>query len=163
MPAWITSEFRELVCVPIASSPSRITTSRPARASARATASPTTPAPTTAASSLSTREHPFEDEHADRRYCGDARHRARGAVEGYPEQRAEQRARSEADGTDQRRGGACRLRERRERHRRRAGKDQRAAEENQRERQDEREPVLRAAPRQRARRDAAFHPRASFR
>ncbi len=53
MPAWITSELRELVWVPIASSASRITTSRPASASARATASPTTPAPITTASILS--------------------------------------------------------------------------------------------------------------
>src|SRR5213078_4273687 len=52
----MTSELRELVCVPIASSASRITTSRPARASARATARPTTPAPTTTASSLSTQQ-----------------------------------------------------------------------------------------------------------
>src|SRR5919201_604049 len=53
MPAWMTSELRELVCVPIASSASRITTSRPARARARATPRPTTPAPMTTASSFS--------------------------------------------------------------------------------------------------------------
>src|SRR6266568_2388724 len=58
MPAWMTSELRELVCVPMASSPSRITTSRPARASARATARPTTPAPMTTASSFSTQQPP---------------------------------------------------------------------------------------------------------
>src|SRR5438067_9584569 len=56
MPAWMTSELRELVCVPIASSASRITTSRPARASARATARPTTPPPTTTASTFSTQK-----------------------------------------------------------------------------------------------------------
>ena len=47
MPAWITSELRELVWLPISPSRSSTTTSRPAIASARATASPTTPAPTT--------------------------------------------------------------------------------------------------------------------
>src|SRR2546421_411824 len=64
MPAWITSELRELVCVPIASSASRMITSRPAIASSRATARPTTPAPTTTASTLSmalsTREPAFD-------------------------------------------------------------------------------------------------------
>src|SRR4051794_11471804 len=50
MPAWITSELRELVCVPIALSASSTTTSRPAMASSRATASPTTPPPMTATS-----------------------------------------------------------------------------------------------------------------
>src|SRR3546814_60755 len=47
MPAWMTSELRELVPVPIASAASTISTSRPDRASSRATASPTTPAPRT--------------------------------------------------------------------------------------------------------------------
>src|SRR3954465_12105894 len=55
MPAWMTSEFRELVCVPMASSASRTTTSRPDRARARATARPTTPAPRTTASTFSMR------------------------------------------------------------------------------------------------------------
>ena len=53
MPAWITSELRELVWLPISPSASSTTTSRPARASARATASPTTPAPTTMQSTRS--------------------------------------------------------------------------------------------------------------
>src|SRR6266404_6689397 len=53
MPAWITSELRELVCVPIASSASSTITSRPASASSRAIARPTTPAPTTTASTRS--------------------------------------------------------------------------------------------------------------
>src|SRR4051794_14608513 len=52
MPAWITSELRELVWVPTAAAASSTTTSRPARASARATASPITPAPITTASKL---------------------------------------------------------------------------------------------------------------
>src|SRR3546814_17984416 len=47
MPAWITSLFRELVPVPIMSALSSTITSRPAIASRRATASPTTPAPIT--------------------------------------------------------------------------------------------------------------------
>src|SRR3546814_8780062 len=47
MPAWMTSELRELVPVPMASLASATSTSRPACASARATARPTTPAPTT--------------------------------------------------------------------------------------------------------------------
>src|SRR5690348_8882425 len=50
MPAWITSELRELVCIPTCRSDSRTTTSRPARASARATPRPMTPAPITATS-----------------------------------------------------------------------------------------------------------------
>src|SRR2546422_10764863 len=102
MPAWITSELRELVCVPIASSASRMTTSRPASASSRATARPTTPAPTTTASTLSTREHPFEDEGGEAGERSGGCHRARGAVEERAEQRAERRARGEADRADQR-------------------------------------------------------------
>ena len=47
MPAWITSLLRELVWLPIRRSASSTITSRPACASVRATASPTTPAPTT--------------------------------------------------------------------------------------------------------------------
>src|SRR5574337_3213 len=47
MPAWTTSLLRALVTVPKALSASTTTTSRPACASARAQASPTTPAPTT--------------------------------------------------------------------------------------------------------------------
>jgi hypothetical protein len=47
MPAWITSLLRDEVSVPTASAASSTTTSRPPSASARATASPMTPAPTT--------------------------------------------------------------------------------------------------------------------
>src|SRR4051812_5937904 len=50
MPAWITSELRELVCIPTCRSASRTTTSRPVRARARATPRPMTPAPITATS-----------------------------------------------------------------------------------------------------------------
>ena len=53
MPAWMTSLFRELVPVPIMSALSSRITSRPAIASRRATASPTTPAPITTQSTLS--------------------------------------------------------------------------------------------------------------
>src|SRR5690242_4073543 len=49
----MTSELRELVCVPMASAASSTMTSRPARASSRAMASPTTPAPITAQSTCS--------------------------------------------------------------------------------------------------------------
>src|SRR5262245_50497675 len=49
----MTSELRELVWVPIASSASRTSTSRPDVARARATARPTTPAPITTASTRS--------------------------------------------------------------------------------------------------------------
>src|SRR4051812_32362782 len=49
----MTSLLRELVCVPIATSDSRTITSRPASASARAHASPTTPAPMTTESTCS--------------------------------------------------------------------------------------------------------------
>src|ERR1700744_5137833 len=54
MPAWITSLLREDVSVPIPSAASRMITSRPAIARARATARPTTPAPTTTQSTSST-------------------------------------------------------------------------------------------------------------
>src|SRR5438128_10839056 len=121
MPAWITSELRELVCVPIASSASRMITSRPASASSRAIARPTTPAPTTTASTpsmaLSTREHPFEEESGQTRERRRGGHRARAAVEERAEQRAERRARGEADRADQRRSGARGLWEGRERER----------------------------------------------
>src|SRR6266496_3369668 len=102
MPAWITSELRELVCVPIASSASRMITSRPAIASSRATARPMTPAPTTTASTLSTREHPFERKGGETGKRRDGGHRARAAVEERAEHRAERRARGEADRADQR-------------------------------------------------------------
>src|SRR5438128_1520167 len=49
----MTSELRALVCVPIADSASITMTSRPASASSRAIARPTTPAPITAQSMLS--------------------------------------------------------------------------------------------------------------
>src|SRR6185436_13729766 len=117
MPAWITSELRELVCVPMAASLSRMTTSRPASARARATARPTTPAPMTTASSLSTSQHPFEGKGEDARDGGDAGHGARSAVERDPEKRAEQRAGSKSDSTDQGRGGARGLGKGRKRHR----------------------------------------------
>ena len=43
-PAWMTSDLRELVCVPMALSDLRTSTSRPSCAKARAMARPTTPA-----------------------------------------------------------------------------------------------------------------------
>src|SRR5512147_1919580 len=49
----MTSELRELVTVPNVSAASRTSTSRPASASSRATASPTAPAPMTAQSQVS--------------------------------------------------------------------------------------------------------------
>src|SRR3970282_1476679 len=98
MPAWMTSELRELVCVPIASSASRITTSRPAMARARATARPTTPAPTTTASSFSTQQEPFGEEGADAGDRRHARHGPRGAVEGGAEHGADERAHGEGEG-----------------------------------------------------------------
>src|SRR6185369_4136092 len=128
MPAWITSELRELVCVPIASSASRMTTSRPDSASARATARPTTPAPITTASSCSTRQPPFEQECPESRERGGVRHRSRAAVESHAEQRADQRTASEAQGAEQggyRAGGAGK---RRQRARRGARCDERGTE-----------------------------------
>src|SRR6187455_468659 len=101
MPAWITSESRELVCVPMASSASRMTTSRPDWARARATARPTTPPPTTTASSFSTQQKPFQGEGRDTRERGDARHRPRAAVERSAEQAADDGAGGEADRADQ--------------------------------------------------------------
>src|SRR5437879_12601930 len=55
MPAWITSLLREDVTVPMPSAASSTITSRPARASRRATARPITPAPITTHSTLSIR------------------------------------------------------------------------------------------------------------
>src|SRR5215469_6032102 len=65
MPAWITSLLRELAPVPKLSAASRIRTSRPAVASARATARPTTPAPMITLSMLST-ERSLENIGAER-------------------------------------------------------------------------------------------------
>src|SRR5687767_4172213 len=75
MPAWITSELRELVCTPLVASVSITITSRPASASARATARPTTPAPMTATSTLSgslmrARRRSFERTHVLRDAAG---------------------------------------------------------------------------------------------
>src|SRR3954454_13815745 len=106
MPAWITSELRELVWVPMASSASRITTSRPATANSRATARPTMPAPITTASTRSTGKPPFEDPGADARNSGDARHRPGRAVEHRPEERAQDRGEGESNRDDQGGGGA---------------------------------------------------------
>src|SRR6059058_2752090 len=117
MPAWITSELRELVWVPMASSVSRITTSRPASASSRATARPTMPAPITTASTRSTGEPPFEDPGADARQRRDARHRPGGAVEHRAEERAQDRGEGTADCADQGGGGARCVREWRKRER----------------------------------------------
>src|SRR4030095_3028438 len=129
MPAWMTSELRELVWVPMASSASRITTSRPDTASARATASPTTPARITTASGFSTRQPPFEEERPQPGECGGVGHRARAAVESRAEQRADQRAESEAHRAEQRGYRARRAGKRRQRARRRAWSDERRAEE----------------------------------
>jgi hypothetical protein len=54
----MTSELRELVWVPYQDSASKIITSRPVRASALATASPTIPAPITTHSSHTERAFP---------------------------------------------------------------------------------------------------------
>ncbi len=59
MPAWMTSELRELVPVPMASVASATSTSRPVRASARAIARPTTPAPMTTQSISALMGYPF--------------------------------------------------------------------------------------------------------
>src|SRR5512138_722692 len=146
MPAWITSELRELVCVPIASSLSRITTSRPASASSRATARPTTPAPTTTASSLSKREPPFERKRADAGERGGARHGAPRAVEDRAEQRAQRRAREIGRGADERGRRAGGLGKGRQREGRGARQHERRAEEDEGERHHEREPVLLPGP-----------------
>src|SRR4051812_24713058 len=125
----MTSEFRELVCVPIASSDSRITTSRPASASARATARPTTPAPITTASTFSKGETPLEEERRGAGQRGGGRHRPRGAVERSGEQRAQGRTGGKPDRADERGRGAGGLRERRERRRGRVRHDQRGTEQ----------------------------------
>src|SRR6185369_12820681 len=122
MPAWMTSELRELVCVPIASSASTITTSRPASASARATARPTTPAPMTTASTLSTQQAPLDEEGARAAQRGDARHRPRAAVEERAERGADRRAHGELRRADERGGGSGGAREGRQRRRRGVGR-----------------------------------------
>src|SRR5437868_15407253 len=102
MPAWITSEFRELVCVPIASSASRMMTSLPVSASSRAIARPTTPAPTMTTSTRSiTTKQLLEAEHAGRGERRGARHGPRRAVEQRAKERAKERAGGEADGADE--------------------------------------------------------------
>src|SRR6185503_4959807 len=141
MPAWITSELRELVWVPIAFSASRMTTSRPDWASARAMASPTTPAPTTTASSFSTQQKPFEGECRGSGESGDGRHRARAAVERSAQQAADDGAGGEADGADQRGGRACRRGEGRKRQRGGVGHHQRSAEQEDEERRHDRAPM----------------------
>src|ERR1044071_8565606 len=128
MPAWMTSELRELVCVPMASSASRTTTSRPDRASERATARPTTPAPITTASRHSTWQPPFEQKCPKSRERRSIGHRARAAVKSRAEQRADQRAASEAQGAEQRGHRAGGARKRRQGARRRARGDERGAE-----------------------------------
>src|SRR5262245_39675481 len=140
MPAWITSELRELVWVPIASSASRITTSRPLSARARATARPTTPAPMTTASSLSTHHHSLEGEGGD---AGQRRHGGHGpgaAVERGAEGGAHHGAGREADRADQRGRRAGGGREGRERGGGCIRHDQRRAEQEREEGQHHSKP-----------------------
>src|SRR5882672_11310643 len=146
MPAWMTSELRELVCVPIASSVSMMTTSRPDRASARAAAKPTTPAPTTTASTLSMRHRSFEEECAQAGNGGQGCERARAAVERGAEAGADQRAAGEADCADQGRGAAGGLGKRGKRGSHGVGENERGAEQESHERQDDGKPVARACP-----------------
>src|SRR6185295_17838153 len=145
----MTSELRELVWVPIASSASSTTTSCPASASSRATARPTTPAPTTSASSRSTPPEPFADDRAEAGERRDARHRARAAVESRGEERAHAGGYGEADRADQRGGRAGGVRKGSQRERGRARHDHRGPEQHDAERQDGAEPGDAAAPRER--------------
>src|SRR5574341_1898242 len=133
MPAWTTSELRELVCVPIASSASRITTSCPAIARARAAARPTTPAPTTRASSLSTEEHFLEEKRGHAAQGRERGHGPRAAVEGGGEPAADQRADAEAERADERHGGARRSGEGRDRGGHRVRHGERRSEKEQEE------------------------------
>src|SRR5688500_5088301 len=146
MPAWITSELRELVCVPKASSASRTTTSRPAAARARATARPTTPAPSTTASSFSTSREPVEEESARAGERGDARHRPRAAVEGRAERGTHERAAVDADRADERGHRARGRGEGRHRGGGGIGHDERGTEQEQDEGRDDRDPVRGADP-----------------
>src|SRR3954451_7130362 len=146
MPAWMTSELRELVCVPMASSASRMMNSRPASASSRAMARPTTPAPTTTASTRSMAYPALEPEDAPCGERGGACHRPRRAVEQRAEKHAEERAGGEADGADQRRRAACGVRKGREDERRRVRQHERGPEEEQRKRRDDGRPVRAARP-----------------
>src|SRR5262245_44437691 len=127
MPAWMTSELRELVCVPNVSSASSTTTSRPVMASARATARPTTPAPITTASSLSTRELPLKKQGEAAAYCCHSGHRSRGAIERGAQQRADQRGRGKAACAHERGYGAGRAGKWRQRDRGRVGEHERRA------------------------------------
>src|SRR5262245_61933912 len=145
----MTSELRELVWVPMASSASRITTSRPDRASARAAARPTTPAPITTASSRSTRQAPFEEERPQPGERGGVGHRPRAAVERRAEQRADERAESEAQRAEQRGYRARGAGKRRQRARLRAWSDERGAEEVESEGHHDGEPMRHTGPGQR--------------
>src|SRR5581483_3641026 len=127
MPAWMTSELRELVWVPMASSASRMTTSRPCRASARATARPTTPAPSTTASTLSTEEVFFDQERAHPAEGRGGRQGPRRALEEQAERGADDRADGELACAHDGRGGAGAVRKRAERGRRGVGHDERSA------------------------------------
>src|SRR6185295_17720894 len=151
----MTSELRELVWVPIASSLSRITTSRPARASARATARPTTPAPITTASSFSTAEQDLEHGGADAGHRRGGGHRSRRAVEDGGEEGADQRAGGEADRANQRGSRARGGRKGRERGRGRVGHDQRGTEEEHGEGDHDGEPVVLSGPGECSRGEAA--------
>src|SRR5687768_12320797 len=146
MPAWITSELRELVWVPIASSASRTTTSRPAMARARATARPTTPAPITTASSFSTQQELLESKGRRAGERRDAGHRPRAAVESGAQKTTHDRAGGEADGADERGGRTGGGGKRRQGRRGRVRHDERGAEEEDEERDHHREPVCHARP-----------------
>src|SRR4051812_31706116 len=95
MPAWMTSELRELVWVPKASSASRMMTSRPRKARALAIARPTTPAPRTTASTRSTDKVLLDQEGAQAAKRGGGGERPRGSLEQQAERRAHDRANRE--------------------------------------------------------------------
>ncbi|HEX2136135.1 MAG TPA: hypothetical protein VHG30_09565 [Microvirga sp.] len=65
MPAWMTSLLREEIPVPMPSAASATMTACPRRASARATASPTTPAPMMSVSTLRLGQPPDRARQAD--------------------------------------------------------------------------------------------------
>src|SRR3954471_12688646 len=149
MPAWMTSELRELVCVPKASSASRMITSRPRNARARATARPTTPAPTTTASTRSTDKVLLDEEGAESAKRGGGCEGACGSFKQQSEHRAHDRADGELACAHH---GGCRagaVREGAQRRRCSVRHDERGAAHVDRERHDDRRPVREASPRER--------------
>src|SRR3954470_21246525 len=147
MPAWMTSELRELVCVPKASSASRMITSRPRNARARATARPTTPAPRTTESTRSADKVLLDEERAEPAKRGSRCEEACRSFEQQPEHGADDGADGELAGAHHRGCRAGAVRERAQRRRCSVRHDERGAAHVNREWHDDGGPVREARPR----------------